>query len=57
MCTAATGFAGAAALAIAELSTTGTLAARVIRLLRGDLFLCGPAVPLRDYDARVQRRC
>ena len=49
--------AAAAAQAIAELSTTGALAARTIRLLRGGLFLRGPAVPMRDRDAWVQRRC
>ena len=39
------------------ISTTGALAARTIRLLRGGLFLRGPAVPTRDRDAWVQRRC
>ena len=41
----------------AEFSTTGALAARVIRLLRRDLLSCCPTVFLRDCDARVQRRC
>ena len=51
VCTAASGFAGVAALAIAELSTTGALAARVIRLLcRGLLFL-------RPYGAYARSRC
>jgi len=57
VCTAATGFAGVTALAIAELSTTGALAARVIRLLCRGLFSCGPTVLMRDRDAWVQRRC
>jgi hypothetical protein len=55
-CTAATGFAGVAALAIAEISTTEALAARVIRLLRRGLFSCGPTVLMRDRDARVRVR-
>ena len=46
-----------AALAIAELSTTEALASRVIRLLRRGLFSCRPTVPMRDRNARVQRRC
>ena len=57
VCTAASGFAGVAALAIAELSTTGALAARVIRLLCRGLLSCGPTVHVRDRDAWVQRRC
>jgi len=57
VCTAATGFAGVAALAIAELSTTGALAARVIRLLCRGLLSCGPTVLMRDRDAWVQQRC
>ena len=50
---------GAAALelAIAELSTTGALAARVIRLLRRGLLLHGATVPTRNGDVWVQRRC
>ena len=45
------------ALAIAELSATEALAARAIRLLRRVLFSWEAAVPMRDCDARVQRRC
>ena len=45
------------ALAIAELSTTETIAARMIRLLRCGLFLRGLVVLIRDGDAWVQRRC
>ena len=54
---ACTGFAAVTALAIAELSTTGAFAARVIRLLRRGLLLRGATVPARDGDAWVQRRC
>ena len=57
VCTAASEFAGVAALAIAELSTTGALAARVIRLLCRGLLSRGPTVHVRDRDAWVQRRC
>ena len=57
VCTAATRFADVAALAIAELSTTEALAARVIRLLPRGLFSCRPTVPMRDRKARVQRHC
>ena len=57
VCAAAAGFAGVMALAIAEFSATEALAARAIRLLRRGLFSCCPAVPMRDRDARVQRRC
>jgi len=53
MCTAATGFAGVTALAIAELSTTEAFTARTIRLLRRVLFLRGPTVLMRDRDAWV----
>jgi len=49
--------AGWTALAIAELSTTGALDARTIRLLRRILFSCCPTVPMHDRDAWVQRRC
>jgi len=49
--------AAAAAQAIAELSTTGALAARTIRLLRRGLFSCCPVVPMRDRDAWAQLRC
>ena len=45
------------ALAIAEFSTTGALAANVTRLLRRGLLSCCRTVPMRDRDARVQRRC
>ena len=45
------------ALAIAEFSTTGALAARVIRLLSYGLLSCGPTVHVRDRDAWVQQRC
>ena len=41
----------------AEFSTTGALAARVIRLLCRGLLSCGPTVLMRDRDAWVQRRC
>jgi hypothetical protein len=56
-CTAATGFAGVAALAIAELSTTEPFVACLIRLLRRGLFSCGPTVLMRDGDAWVRQRC
>jgi hypothetical protein len=49
--------AAAVAQAIAELSTTGALAARTIRLLCHGLFMCYPAVPMRDRDAWAQQRC
>jgi len=49
--------AATAALAIAELSATGALAARTIRLLRRGLFSRGPSVHVRDRDAWVQQRC
>ena len=45
------------ALAIAELSTTETIAARVSCLLSRGLFSCGPTVLVHDYDAWVQRHC
>ena len=57
VCAAAAGFAGVTALAIAELSTTGALTARAIRLLCRGLFSCGPTVLMRDRDVWVQRRC
>ena len=57
VCTAAAGFAGVAALAIAELSTTEAIAARASCLLCRGLFWCGPAVFVHDDDAWVQRRC
>jgi hypothetical protein len=56
VCTAAAGFAGVAALAIAELSTTEAFAACTSCLLSG-LFSCGPVVFVHDNDAWVQRRC
>jgi hypothetical protein len=55
--TAAAGFAGVTALAIAELSATEAFAARASCLLCRGLFSCGPAVFDRGYDAWVQRRC
>ena len=57
VCTAAAGFAGVTALAIAELSTTEAIAARASCLLCRGLFSCGPAVFAHDDDAWVQRRC
>jgi len=45
------------ALAIAELSTTETFAARLSCLLCRGLFSCGSAVFVRDNDAWVQQRC
>ena len=50
-CTAATGFADVAVLAIAELSTTEDFAARTIRLLCRGLFSCVAMVHLHDSDA------
>ena len=55
--TAATGFAGVTALAIAELSTTEAFAACMSCLLCRGLFSCGPAVFVHDRDAWVQRHC
>ena len=57
VCTAATGFAGVTALAIAELSTTEAFAARASCSLCRSLFSCGPAVFVHDDDAWVQRCC
>jgi len=57
VCTAATEFAGVAALAIAELSTTETFAACMSCLLCRGLFSCSPTVYVHDNDAWVQRRC
>ena len=57
VCTAATGFAGVTALAIAELSTTEAFAACASCLLCRGLFSCGPAVLVHDNDAWLQRRC
>ena len=57
VCTAAAGFAGVTALAIAELSTTEAFAACTSCLLCRGLFSCGPAVFVHDGDAWVQRRC
>ena len=57
VCTAAAGFAGVTALAIAELSTTEAFAACMSCLLCRGLFSCCPAVFVRDRDAWVQRRC
>ena len=56
-CTAATGFAGVAALAIAELSTTEAFAACMSCLLCRGLFSRGPAVFVHDNDAWLQQRC
>ena len=57
VCTAAAGFAGVTALAIAELSTTEAFAACTSCLLCRGLFSCVPAVFVHDNDAWVQRRC
>jgi len=57
VCTAATGFTGVTALAIAELSTTGACAARAIRLPCRGLFSFGAAVFMRDFDAWMQLSC
>jgi hypothetical protein len=51
--TAAAGFAGVTALAIAELSTTGALDACTICLLRRGLFLSAAMVYERDQDVWV----
>ena len=56
-CTAATGFADVAALAIAELSTTGPFAACTIRLLCCGLFPCVAMVHLHGSNAWVQLCC
>ena len=53
----AAGFAGVAALTIAELSTTETFAACTSCLLCRGLFSCGHAVFEPDDDAWLQRRC
>ena len=55
--TAAAGFAGVAALAIAELSTTEAFAARASCLLCHGLLSCGLVVFVHDSDAWAQRRC
>ena len=55
--TAAAGFAGVTALAIAELSATEAFAACTSCLLCRGLLSCGPAVFAHDNDAWVQRRC
>ena len=57
VCTAAAGFAGVTALAIAELSTTEAFAACTSCLLCRGLFSCAATVLVRDRDAWVQRRC
>jgi hypothetical protein len=57
VCTAAAGFAGVTALAIAELSATEAFAACMSCLLCRGLFPCGPAVFIHDDDAWVQRCC
>ena len=57
VCTAAAGFAGVTALAIAELSTTEAFAACTSCLLCRGLFSCGAAVFVHDDDAWVQQRC
>ena len=57
VCTAAAGFAGVAALAMAELSATEAFAACMSCLLCRGLFSCGPAVFIHDADAWVQRHC
>ena len=55
--TAAAGFAGVAALAIAELSTTEAFAACMSCLLCRGLLSCAATVLERDQDAWVYRRC
>jgi hypothetical protein len=55
--TAAAGFAGMTALAIAELSTTEAFAACMSCLLCRGLLSCVLAVIIHDDDAQVQRRC
>ena len=57
VCAAAAGFAGMMALAIAELSTTETFAARLSCLLCRGLLSCGPTVRVHDNDVWVQQRC
>ena len=57
VCTAAAGFAGVTAMAIAELSTTEAIAARATCLLCRGLYSCDPAVFVHDRNAWVQRRC
>ena len=57
VCTAATGFAGETALAMAELSTTAASATCVSCLLCRSLFSWVVVVPMRDRDAWAQRRC
>ena len=57
VCTAAAGFAGVTALAIAELSTTEAIAARTSCLLCRGLFSCDPSVFIHNDDAWVQRHC
>ena len=57
VCTAGTGFAGVAALAIAELSTTEAFAARMIRLLVCGLFSCVAMMHVHNSDAWVQLCC
>ena len=57
VCTAAAGFAGVTALAIAELSTTEAFAACMSCLLRRGLFLRAALVYERDQDAWMQQRC
>ena len=55
--TAAAGFAGVAALAIAELSTTEAFAVCMSCLLCRGLLSCAATVLERDQDAWVQRHC
>ena len=55
--TAAAGFAGVTALAIAELSTTGTFAACMSCLLCRGLFSCGRTMLERVGDAWMQQSC
>ena len=57
VCAAAAGFAGVTALAIAELSMTGALAACASCLLCRGLFSCGPTVLVRDRYSWAQQRC
>ena len=56
-CTAATGFAGVAALAIAESSAIEARAAHTGCVLCRGLYLSGATVPMRDFDAWVQLSC
>ena len=58
-CTAATAFAGVAAQAIAELSTTEAYAyaARAMRVLCRGLLLCGATVFMHGFNAWMPLSC